>query len=232
MEFRVTEFDGSAQTPLIENDETVQHRAESSIMTKTRFTVADLTGVDPYKLATGLIVPRPIGWIGTISKDGVPNLAPYSFFNAVSGMPPTFVFAPGRSVRRDTLDNVRDIGEFTINIVTDEVVEAMNATAASHDPGVDEFAEAGLTAVPSLSIRPPMVGECKANIECVVVDIVDIGHPEHGNGLVIGQAVEFHVDESLLDGTRIDQAALAAVGRHAGNTYSHATDLFDIARPD
>ncbi len=201
-------------------------------MTKTRFTVAELTGADPYKLATGLVVPRPIGWIGSISADGVPNLAPYSFFNCVSGMPPTFVFAPGRSVRRDTLANVREVGEFTINIVTDEVVEAMNATAASHGPGVDEFVQAGLTAVPSQSIRPPMVGECKANIECVVVDIVDIGHPDHGNGLVIGEAVEFHVDEALLDGTRVDQAALAAIGRHAGNTYSRATDLFDIARPD
>jgi len=201
-------------------------------VSKTRFTTSDLSGADPYKLATGLIVPRPIGWIGTISQDGVPNLAPYSFFNGVSATPPMFVFAPGRSVRRDTLANVRDIGEFTINIVTAEVVEAMNATAASHDAEVDEFAEAGLTAVPSCAIRPPMVGECKANIECVVVDIVDIGHPDHGNSLVIGEAVEFHVDESLLDGTRVDQAALRAVGRHAGNTYSHATDLFDIARPD
>ena len=205
---------------------------QTASVTKTRFTVSDLTGADPYKLATGLIVPRPIGWIGTVAANGVPNLAPYSFFNCMSGMPPTFVFAPGRSVRRDTLDNVREIGEFTINIVTDEVVEAMNATAASHEAGVDEFVEACLTAVPSRSIRPPMVGECKANIECVVVDIVDIGDPEHGNGLVIGEAVEFHVDEALLDGTRVDQAALRAVGRHVGNTYSHATDLFDILRPD
>jgi len=201
-------------------------------VTKTRFAVSDLTGADPYKLATGLIVPRPIGWIGTISSDGVPNLAPYSFFNCMSGTPPTFVFAPGRSVRRDTLDNVREVGEFTINIVTDEVVDAMNSTAASHEPGVDEFVEAGLTAVPSESIRPPIVGECRANIECVVVDIVDIGHPKHGNSLVIGEAVQFHVDEALLDGTRVDQAALRAVGRHVGNAYSRATDLFEIMRPD
>jgi flavin reductase (DIM6/NTAB) family NADH-FMN oxidoreductase RutF len=198
---------------------------------KQRFRVGDLSPIDSYKLATGLIVPRPIGWIGSVSADGVPNLAPFSFFNAVCGRPPMFVFSPSRGPRRDTLANVREVGEFTINVVTIEVIEAMNASAASFEAGVDEFEACGLTAVPSVSIRPPMVGECKANIECVVTDIVDIGDPGDGNGLVIGEAVEFHVQSDLLDGTRVDQAALHAVGRHVGNTYSHATDLFDIARP-
>lgn len=200
-------------------------------MAKRRFTVSDLDGADGYKLTTGLVVPRPIGWIGTISAAGVPNLAPYSFFNAVSGIPPTFVFSPGRSTRRDTLDNVRAVGEFTINVVSAEVVAAMNASSATFDPEVDEFDECGLTTVPSTSIRPPMVGECKANIECVVTRIVEIGHPDHGNGLVIGEAVEFHVADEILDGTRVDQLALRPVGRHAGNTYSNATDLFDVIRP-
>ena len=198
---------------------------------KRRFTVSELEGVDGYKLATGLVVPRPIGWIGTLAADGTPNLAPYSFFNAVSGVPPTFVFAPGRGSRRDTLSNVREVGEFTINIVTIEVAEAMNASAASVEADVDEFALAGVTAVPSLSVRPPMVGECKANIECVVTQIVDIGHPDFGNALVIGEAVEFHVAEHLLDGTRVDQVGLHAIGRHAGNAYSHANDLFELTRP-
>ncbi len=199
---------------------------------KKNLSVADLSGADPYKLATGLIVPRPIGWVGTISAAGVPNLAPYSFFNAVSGSPPMFVFSAGRGARKDTLANVREVGEFTLNIVTVEVADAMNASSASFEADVDEFKAVGVTAVPSKGIRPPMVGECKANIECIVTDIIDIGHPEQGNGLVIGEATEFHIDESLLDGTRIDQAALAAVGRHVGNSYSHATDLFDLTRPD
>lgn len=201
-------------------------------MDKSRFTVADLRGADPYKLATGLIVPRPIGWIGSISAAGVANLAPYSFFNCVSGAPPTFVFSPGRGGRKDTLDNVREIGEFTINIVTEEVAEAMNATSATHPADIDEFEAAGLTAMPSTSIRPPMVGECKANIECVVIQILDIGHPTNGNALVIGEAVEFHVAESLLDGTRVDQRELRAIGRHVANGYSRSTDLFELDRPD
>lgn len=199
---------------------------------KRRFTVSELTGRDGYKLTTGLVVPRPIGWIGSLSADGVPNLAPYSFFNAVSGDPPTFAFSPGRSGRKDTLANVREVGEFTINIVSVEVMEAMNASSAGFDADVDEFEACGLAAVPSTSIRPPMVGESKANIECVVTQIVDVGHPERGNALVIGEAVVFHVAEELLDGTRVDQARLRAIGRHAGNTYSHATDLFDLIRPD
>ncbi len=199
---------------------------------KRRFVVEDLEIIDGYKLATGLIVPRPIGWIGSIGADGTPNLAPYSFFNAVSGSPPMFIFSPGRGARRDTLANVTSVGEFTINIVTEEVAEAMNASSASLPAEVDEFAHVGVTAVPSTMVRPPMVGECKANIECVVDQIVDIGDPAIGNGLVIGTAVAFHVAEDLLDGTRVDQAALRAVGRHAGNDYSHSTDLFSLIRPD
>ncbi|NNE12080.1 MAG: flavin reductase family protein [Ilumatobacter sp.] len=193
--------------------------------------MTDLTGAEPYKLTTGLIVPRPIGWIGSISADGVPNLAPYSFFNAVSGSPPTFVFAPGRGSRKDTLANVREVGEFTINIVTTEVGDAMNLSSASHPPEVDEFETAGVTAVPSTTIRPPMVGECKANIECRVTQIVDVGHADHGNALVIGEATVFHVDEAVLDGSRVDQAELQAIGRHVGNLYSNATDLFELIRP-
>jgi flavin reductase (DIM6/NTAB) family NADH-FMN oxidoreductase RutF len=198
---------------------------------KRRFTVSELPGADGYKLATALIVPRPIGWIGTISRTGVPNLAPYSFFNVVSGLPPTFVFSPGRTGRKDTLDNARQVGEFTVNVVTEEVAEAMNATSATFEPDIDEFVACGLSAVPSSSVRPPIVGECKANFECVVTQIVEIGHPEHGNALVIGEAVEIHVLDELLDGTRVDQSELRAIGRHAGNSYSRATALFDMIRP-
>lgn len=198
---------------------------------KTAIPVDSLSGNEPYKLATGLIVPRPIGWIGSISSGGVPNLAPFSFFNVVSGNPPVFVFSPGRSGRKDTLTNVRETGEFTINIVTEEVAEAMNLTSASVESDVDEFELAGLTSMPSARIAPPFVGECKANIECVVTDIVNIGHETDGNALVIGEGVVFHIEEDLLDGTRVDQQALKAIGRHAGNAYSRTSDLFDLERP-
>ncbi|MEE9415730.1 MAG: flavin reductase family protein [Acidimicrobiales bacterium] len=201
-------------------------------MKKTSFVVADLDPVDSYKLATGLIVPRPIGWIGTVDEEGVSNLAPFSFFNVVAGHPPTVVFAPASVGRKDTLDNVKATGEFTVNVVTIEVVEAMNASAATVAAEVDEFELSGVTAVASDCIAAPMVAESKANFECVVTHLLPIGQGRLGGHLVVGEAVMVHVADQLLDGTRVDQAELKAVGRHVGNWYSSATNLFEIERPD
>lgn len=132
-------------------------------MKKHQFKVADLGPGEGYKLGSALVVPRPIGWVGTRDPEGAANLAPYSFFNMVAGSPPMFVFSPGRGGRKDTLANVRATGEFTLNIVTEEVGEAMNATAASLDGDVSEFEFAGVAEVDSVMIGAPMVAECKAN---------------------------------------------------------------------
>lgn len=201
---------------------------------KVTFLVDELQGVDGYKLVTGLVVPRPIGWIGSTSPEGVNNLAPYSFFNAVSGDPPTVVFAPGAGpgTRKDTADNVRASGEFTVNVVTDEVAEAMNATSAGLPADVDEFANAGLTAVEGVVVGAPRVAEAKAQMECRVTHQLHVGREGGGSWLFVGEVVAFHVNEDLLDGTRIDQAGLAAVGRHVGNMYSRTHDLFTLVRPD
>jgi flavin reductase (DIM6/NTAB) family NADH-FMN oxidoreductase RutF len=195
--------------------------------------VSDLNPGEGYKIGTGLVVPRPIGWVGTRAADGSTNLAPFSFFNMVCAEPPMFLFAPARGGRKDTLANVRETGEFTLNIVTEEVAEAMNATAASLDHGVSEFEAAGLTAVDSVAINVPMVDECKANFECIVTQITDIGHAERGFALVIGEAVMMHVRDDIFDleTMRVDQANLKAVGRHAGNVYSRSTDQYEIERP-
>ena len=201
---------------------------------KVTFLVDDLEGVEGYKLVTGLVVPRPIGWIGSVSPDGVKNLAPYSFFNAVSGDPPTVVFSPGAGpgTRKDTADNVAVSGEFTVNIVTDEVADAMNATSASLPAEVDEFSDAGLTAIEGKVLGAPRVAEAKAQLECRVTHQLHVGREGGGNELFVGEVVAFHVNADLLDGTRIDQAALAAIGRHAGNFYSRTHDLFTMIRPD
>lgn len=200
--------------------------------TKLALPVSELRAGMGYKLASSLIVPRPIGWIGTVSSDGVRNLAPYSFFNCVSGNPPTVVFSPGAGGRKDTLDNVRATGEFTVNIVTEEVVEAMNASAASVDASVDEFEAVGVTAVQSTEVGPPMVGECRANFECKVTHLIPVGDPIDGNVLVIGEVVVVHINDDIFDGSYIDQAALGAIGRHAGSIYSRSNDQFSIVRPD
>ncbi len=193
----------------------------------------DLEPADAYKLLIGLVVPRPIGWIGTRGADGVDNLAPFSFYTAVAASPPSVVFSTVRPEGRfkDTLRNVRRTGAFTINVVTEEMVDGMNRSAAEVPSEVDEFAVAGLDKVPSVRVGAPLVSGAKAAMECRLVDTVDVGRPPMAGTIVIGEVVLFHVEESLLDGTRIDQAALRAVGRMGGSRYVRTSDIFGIDRP-
>ncbi|MDH3307956.1 MAG: flavin reductase family protein [Acidimicrobiia bacterium] len=197
------------------------------------FDPGDLPPIDGYKLLTGLVVPRPIGWIGTRAPDGTANLAPFSFFNAVAATPPILVFSPmGPShTPKDTLANVRATRVFTHNVVTEDVMEAMNLTAANLAAHEDEFEHAGLTAVPSDLIDAPRVGEARASFECRVLQILELGRPPMSGNLVVGEVIRIHIDPDLLDGTRIRQDALGAVGRMAGMEYTHTTDLFSITRP-
>ena len=202
---------------------------------KRVFSPEDHPDVDMYKLLIGLVVPRPIGWIGSTSRSGTANLAPFSFFNAVAASPPSIVFSTIRAHgrRKDTLANVEETGVFTVNVVTEEVMEAMNITSGSYDPSVDEFEVAGLTAIDGERVAAPMVGEAKANFECVVSQIVPIGDQGRmAASIVIGEVVRLHVAADLLDGTRIDQQRLRAVGRMGGPTYTRTRDLFSLARPD
>ena len=204
---------------------------------KRQYAIDDLQPGEAYKLGTGLTVPRPIGWIGTTDGDGNANLAPYSFFNMVAMYPPTFVIGPALGQRKDTLANLKATGEFTVNIVTEETVEAMNATAESVEAGVDEFALVGLTAAPSETIGAPMVAEATANFECVVTQLIPVGRPSGelpGTGmLVIGEANRIHVAERVVDDAfNVDQVELKAVGRHVGGMYCRTADsLFQIDRP-
>lgn len=204
---------------------------------KRTFDVAELDPVSSYKIGTGLIVPRPIGWIGTISKDGVRNLAPFSFFNIMAMHPPTLVFAPVTLGRKDTLTNIEQTGVFTVNVVDETTVAAMNKTSATVEATVDEFAHAELTPIKSDTSQAPMVGEAVANFECTLSQMIPVGAPTSGNDgngmLIIGEATRIHVAERVIsDDLYIDQRELRAVGRHVGNAYSRSADsLFDIDRP-
>ncbi len=188
-----------------------------------------------YKLLTGAVIPRPIGWISTVNAAGQPNLAPFSFFNVVCANPPTVLFCPGvRGVNRlpkDTLQNARETGQFVVNIVTEATAAAMNITATDLPPEVNEFEEAGLTPIPSARVRPPRVAESPVHFECEVQQIVEI-NPEPGGGyIVIGRVVMIHVQDDLLIGTdKIDIARLQAVGRLAGGGYCRVNDIFTLER--
>ncbi len=198
------------------------------------FELSKIAPVDRYKLLTGLVVPRPIGWIGTVDDDGVRNLAPYSFFNCVSATPPTVVVGTGHrsGAPKDTLINLRDTGVFTVSIVTEEVAGAMNETSAELPPDVDEFEVAGLDPVMGSTVAAPYVGQAKAALECEVNQIVPLGEPPT-SWLVVADVRMIHVADDLLDGTRVDAQRLKAVGRFAGSQYSTTADgLFSLMRPE
>ncbi|MEE8407775.1 MAG: flavin reductase family protein [Acidimicrobiia bacterium] len=201
-------------------------------MKKKTFDMGDTELRDAYKLLSGVVVPRPIGWIGTRRDDGSFNLAPFSFFNVVSTNPPTVLFSGGRHPDRpkDSVALSEKTGEFTVNIVSEDVADAMNVTSGSFTSDDDEFAIAGLTAVVGTKVNAPMVAESPANLECRVVDILDLG-TDGGSRIVIGQVVAMHIREDALDGTRVDNDVLAAIGRMAGNTYINTRDRFELTRP-
>ncbi len=189
-----------------------------------------------YKILSGAILPRPIGWISSLDESGNPNLAPFSFFNVVCSQPPTVVFCP--LIRgtdggiKDTLKNVRATGEFVVNIVTEELVAAMNQTSVEAPSALNEFEFAGLTAAPSVSVKPPRVAESPIHFECKVHQIVDISDQPGGGSLVIGTVVHIHVDERVLvGGDKINLTALRPIGRLAGGGYVRVTDVFELERP-
>lgn len=197
------------------------------------FVTEDLEPVEAYKLLTALVVPRPIGWVGSRSDDGVANLAPFSFFNVVCPSPPTVIFAPTGQpgARKDTLANVERTGVFTLNLVTEDLLDAMNSTAVDAPDDVSEFDVAGLTAVAGDAVAAPYVAEAKATMECRMTQIVDVGRAPMASRVVFGEVVRFHISGALVDGTRIDQDAVHAVGRHAGGAYSIASPLVHRGRP-
>ena len=186
------------------------------------------------RVLTGVVVPRPIAFVSTISTGGIVNLAPYSFFNAVAYDPPTIVFSSSLrapSKEKDTLANIEATGEFVVNIVVDDIAEAMNRTAAEYPADVSEFEIAGLTPAPSDKVKAPRVAESPVNMECRLVQVVNIGDRDHGHGLVIGEIVRMHVRDDIINGHRIDHQKLKPTGRLAGSMYCYTADTYEMVRP-
>jgi flavin reductase (DIM6/NTAB) family NADH-FMN oxidoreductase RutF len=190
---------------------------------------------DIYRLMIGSIVPRPIAFVSTIGADGRPNLAPFSFFTGVSANPPVICFCPVRRAsdgqRKDTLRNILEVGEFVVNIVSESFADRMNACAADFAPEVNEFEISGLTPAPSDLVKPPRVAESRIQMECRLLQTVEICDQPLGATIVIGRILRFHVDDALFDDFRIDPDKLRAIGRMGGPTYSRTMDRFDLPRP-
>ncbi|UUC44602.1 flavin reductase family protein [Flavobacterium cerinum] len=187
-----------------------------------------------YKLLTGTVIPRPIGWISSISKEGNINLAPFSFFNAVGEDPPHVMFSTVRpnDSNKDTLNNVLETGEFVVNLVTEDLVEKMNLTSASLPPDQNEFELAELTQAPCLIVKAPRVLESPVAMECKVVHHYSLEDHKHGGAtIVIGRVVMFHIDETILsDNYRINMETYKPVARLAGSNYSKLGEIFSIKR--
>ena len=192
---------------------------------------------DVYKLMIGSIVPRPIAFVSSLSRDGVRNLAPFSFFTAVSANPPVICFSPmirasvAGGAKKDTLNNIESTGEFVVNIVSEDFADRMNLCAGEYPPEVDEFAVSGLTAVPSEVVGPPRVGESRIQFECKLVQVVPVSAKPLGGSLVLGEVVRFHIADELFDNFRIDPDKLGAIGRMGGPSYARTADRFDLQRP-
>jgi flavin reductase (DIM6/NTAB) family NADH-FMN oxidoreductase RutF len=185
---------------------------------------------DPLK---AIIAPRPIGWISTISRDGVVNLAPYSFFNMICDLPPLVMFSSFGW--KDSVRNVEETGEFVANLAVKPLAEAMNISCRAVGPEVDEMALAGLDAAPSTVVKPPRVAAAPAALECKCVEIKrlrGLDGREGSNFMVIGQIVGVHIDPAFLKDGIFDTAAARPLGRcgYQGD-YAEVTSLFQMFRP-
>lgn len=186
----------------------------------------------------GAIGPRPIALASTIDKEGRPNLSPFSFFNLFSANPPIVVFSPARRVRdnttKHTLENLQEVKEVVINIVTYDMVQQTSLSSTEYAEGVDEFVKSGFTKLPSELIKPYRVAESPVQLECQVREIVSLGNEGGAGNLVIAEIIKFHIDEKILneDGTGIDQYKVDLVARMGGNWYSRAREgMFEVEKP-
>jgi flavin reductase (DIM6/NTAB) family NADH-FMN oxidoreductase RutF len=186
----------------------------------------------------GAIGPRPIAFASTIDKKGIPNLAPFSFFNVFSANPPILIFSPARSGRTNTTkhthDNVKEIKEVVIYVVNHSIVHQVSLASAEYPKGINEFTKAGFTQEPSIKVKPFRVKESPVQFECKVNEVVELGENGGAGNLIICEVLLIHINEDVLDiNGMIDQQKIDLVARMGGNWYCRANGeaLFEVAKP-
>jgi flavin reductase (DIM6/NTAB) family NADH-FMN oxidoreductase RutF len=201
--------------------------------------IIDPSELDPqssYKLLIGSVVPRPIAWTSTVSREGIRNLAPFSFFTVASRQPPTLCISVGpppeaeggERATKDTLGNIEETGEFVVNIVSLALSNTMYESSKNHPPEADEFEKAGLTPAPCQVVTAPRVEEAGVSMECLLDRVLPIG-TDH---LVLGRMVRFHLKDELYgENGRIDVSRLDPLGRLAGN-YTKVESIFELPSED
>lgn len=199
---------------------------------------AELGNPKTHHYLLGAVGPRPICFASTIDQDGVPNLAPFSFFNVFSSNPPVAIFSPARSGRtgkqKDTYNNVKIIPEVVINVVNYSIVEKMSLASSPYDPDVDEFIKSGLTPIESETVKPFRVKESPVQMECEVFNVMELGETGGAGNLIMCKIKKIHINEEILDENQmIDQEKIDLVSRMGGNWYcrADANSMFEIAKP-
>jgi flavin reductase (DIM6/NTAB) family NADH-FMN oxidoreductase RutF len=203
-----------------------------------QFRPGDIDPLRFYGYMIGAIVPRPIAFVSSESKEGVRNLAPFSFFTVASVDPPVVCFSPlvrGDGQRKDTVKNIEATDEFVLNIVSESFAREVNACSAEVDSDVDEFQLSGLTPVPSKLVKPARVAESHIHFECRRREIIRFGDKPLAGNLVLGDVLLIDIDEAMITEVGglqlIDPAKLRSFGRMAGAAYARTTDLFELERP-
>jgi flavin reductase (DIM6/NTAB) family NADH-FMN oxidoreductase RutF len=186
-----------------------------------------------------VIAPRPICFASTVDKEGNVNLSPFSFFNLFSSNPPIVIFSPARRVRdnttKHTLQNVLEVPEVVINIVTYDMVQQTSLSSCEYPKGINEFIKAGFTPVPATLVKPPMVKESKVQLECKAIEVKPLGTEGGAGNLIICEVLRMHIDDSLLDeNKKIDQRKINHVARLGGDWYCKVdeTNLFHVPKPN
>jgi flavin reductase (DIM6/NTAB) family NADH-FMN oxidoreductase RutF len=201
------------------------------------FTPAELKVPELHGHLLGAIGPRPIAFASTMSKNGVPNLSPYSFFNVFSANPPVMIFSPARRVRNNTIKhtliNCEDTKEVVINVVNYDIVQQMSLSSTEYPEGVNEFEKSGLTMLKSDIVKPHRVKESPVQFECKVKEIIKLGKEGGAGNLIISEVVKFHVAIELFDESgKIDQYKIDQVARMGGNWYTRANrGMFEVPKP-
>lgn len=184
---------------------------------------------DLHQYLLGAVAPRPIAFASTIDKDGNPNIAPYSFFNAFSSNPPILIFSSNRRVSdnttKDTLHNIEETGEVVINVVSYSIVRQMAVSSISFPTEADEFKKTGLTPISSDLVKPFRIKESPVHMECKVREIIKLGDEGGAGNLILCDVVRMHIDENVLDGNRINPHKIDLMGRMGRAYYTRASGL-------
>ena len=203
------------------------------------FNLEDLKPAEKQYYLQHVIAPRPVCFASTINKAGEVNLSPFSFFNMFSSNPPIVIFSPARRVRdnttKHTLQNVLEVPEVVINIVTFDMVQQVSLASCEFPKGINEFVKAGFTAEPATLVKPPMVKESKVKMECRVIEVKPLGESGGAGNLVICEILRLHIDDSLLDeNKKIDQRRINHIARLGGDWYCvvNEQNLFKVEKPN